>query len=101
MLVTRTTRKRKLSEASVTITSHLCKGCGYCVSCCPQEALKISSDINERGYNYAVYAGEGCTGCGFCFYNCPEPGAVTVYRKLKRSSQVGGMASDIAEHAGG
>jgi 2-oxoisovalerate ferredoxin oxidoreductase delta subunit len=39
----------------------------------------MSEDINERGYHYAVYKGEGCTGCGDCYYTCPEPLAVEVH----------------------
>jgi len=35
--------------------------------------LGFSNDINERGYRYSFYLGDGCTGCGICFYNCPEP----------------------------
>ena len=65
----------------VDVTSRLCKGCDYCVQACPPQVLGFSTDINERGYRYSFYLGDGCTGCGICFYNCPEPGAIVVYRK--------------------
>jgi NAD-dependent dihydropyrimidine dehydrogenase PreA subunit len=52
------------------------------VAACPPDVLKMAEDINERGYHFAYYLGEGCTGCGICFYNCPEPGAITVWRKV-------------------
>jgi NAD-dependent dihydropyrimidine dehydrogenase PreA subunit len=71
---------RNQKRADVEINSRLCKGCRYCVSCCPPQVLAISEDINERGYNYAYYLGDGCTGCGLCFYNCPEIGAILVRR---------------------
>jgi NAD-dependent dihydropyrimidine dehydrogenase PreA subunit len=47
----------------------------------------MSDKINILGYTYAEYIGEFCTGCGFCFYACPEPGAVTVYKKIKRKGE--------------
>lgn len=65
----------------VHVTSRLCKGCDFCVKSCPPEVLGFSTDINERGYRYSFYIGDGCTGCGICFYNCPEPGAIIVWRK--------------------
>jgi NAD-dependent dihydropyrimidine dehydrogenase PreA subunit len=74
------TRKPRTIQADVDIVSRLCKGCGYCVDACVQNCLAIATDINEQGYNYAYYLGEGCTGCGLCFYNCPEPSAIT-YRQ--------------------
>ena len=65
----------------VDVLSRLCKGCDFCVQACPPAVLGFSADINERGYRYSYYLGDGCTGCGICFYNCPEPGAIVVYRK--------------------
>ena len=56
-----------------------CKGCGRCVSACPPKVLALSKNLNERGYHYAEYAGDGCVGCGNCFYSCPEPSAVEVH----------------------
>ncbi|MBD3299462.1 MAG: 4Fe-4S dicluster domain-containing protein [candidate division Zixibacteria bacterium] len=73
-------RTHKKTLANVEIVSRLCKGCGFCVQACVQDCLAISKDINERGYNYAYYLGEGCTGCGLCFYSCPEPSAITIIR---------------------
>jgi len=67
----------------VTMESELCKGCDFCVVTCPPEVLKMSTDINSRGYRFSIYIGKDCTGCGICYYNCPEPGAIIVYRKPK------------------
>ncbi len=61
------------------ITGNECKACGRCVNACPREVLSLSPDLNDRGYHYAVYAGDGCTGCANCFYVCPEPHAVEVH----------------------
>ena len=56
-----------------------CKACERCKLACRAGDLKMSEDINERGYHYAEYTGEGCTGCGDCYYTCPEPLAVEVH----------------------
>ncbi len=61
-----------------------CKACERCVLSCRKGVLKISNDINQRGYHYAVYEGEGCTGCGDCYYTCPEPLAIEVHIPVKR-----------------
>jgi 2-oxoisovalerate ferredoxin oxidoreductase delta subunit len=45
----------------------------------------MSDNINERGYHYAEYAGQGCTGCANCYYTCPEPLAIEVHIPLKDS----------------
>lgn len=56
-----------------------CKSCGRCVAACPKKVLRIGSELNARGYHYAVYSGSGCIGCNNCFYNCPEPNAIEVH----------------------
>jgi 2-oxoisovalerate ferredoxin oxidoreductase delta subunit len=35
--------------------------------------------MNERGYHYVEYLGEGCIGCAACYYVCPEPSAIEVH----------------------
>jgi len=47
----------------------------------------MSDKINILGYTYAEYIGENCIGCGQCFYACPEPGAVTVYKKIRSKGE--------------
>lgn len=69
----------------VEITFDLCKGCSLCTIECPKKCLVMSDKINIMGYTHAEYTGEGCIGCGQCFYACPEPGAVTVYKKIKKN----------------
>lgn len=65
----------------VEIIPEECKGCKLCVSQCPKKVIEIADSINQFGYFYAQYKGEGCIGCGICFYACPEPGTITVYKK--------------------
>ncbi|MBN2451326.1 MAG: ferredoxin family protein [Lentisphaeria bacterium] len=63
-----------------------CKACGRCIDACPKDVLFLSAELNERGYHYAVYRGEGCTGCANCFYACPEPNTITVHRPPRKRS---------------
>ena len=43
----------------------------------------MSQELNDSGYNYAEYIGEGCIGCGDCYYSCPEPLAIEVHIPIK------------------
>jgi 2-oxoisovalerate ferredoxin oxidoreductase delta subunit len=60
-----------------------CKACERCIAACPKSLLKMSGEINERGYHYVEYVGEGCTGCANCYYTCPEPSAIEIHIPLK------------------
>ncbi|NPE27504.1 4Fe-4S dicluster domain-containing protein [Methanococcoides sp. SA1] len=60
-----------------------CKGCERCIPACPKSVLFMSENINERGYRYVEYKGEGCTGCGNCYYTCPETLAIAVHIPIK------------------
>ncbi|MBP1749082.1 MAG: acyl-coenzyme synthetase [Deltaproteobacteria bacterium] len=64
-----------------------CKACERCVIACPAHALKTGTRLNERGYRYVEYRGEGCTGCGACYYTCPEPNALKVRIPLKEKEE--------------
>ncbi|MDD2236451.1 MAG: 4Fe-4S dicluster domain-containing protein [Kiritimatiellae bacterium] len=68
-------------EPVITIVE--CKGCGRCVAACPKQVLRMGKELNERGYAYVEYLGEGCIGCANCFYSCPEPHAITIRIPLR------------------
>lgn len=63
-----------------------CKACERCIIACKTKSLKMSDEINERGYHYVVFEDGECTGCGDCYYTCPEPLAVEVHipKKTKK-----------------
>ncbi len=64
-----------------------CKACGRCILDCPKKVLEMGSVLNERGYTYVVYKGEGCSGCGNCYYMCPEPNAIEVHVPKKTKTE--------------
>jgi ferredoxin len=67
----------------IVIDAAQCKGCNVCIESCPTACIVKSSEINQLGYSYALFASSRCTACGLCFYVCPEPGAITVYEDRK------------------
>lgn len=64
-----------------------CKACERCILACPANVLKMGEEINERGYHFVKYSGDGCIGCGACYYTCPEPLAIEVHIPLKESEE--------------
>jgi len=57
----------------VTIDKDRCKGCGFCVDFCPREVLKMSDNINPKGYTLPTVTDESkCLDCGYCEKICPE-----------------------------
>lgn len=71
----------ELKKPFPVINAFECKSCGRCIIACPKNVLALSGKLNERGYDYVEYSGEGCIGCGNCYYTCPEPNAVEVHKK--------------------
>ena len=74
-----------------------CKACDRCVISCKNNALEMSEDLNDSGYNYVKYTGVGCNGCGDCYYSCPEPLAIEVHipkRKRKESTSEKNLNSE-------
>lgn len=57
----------------VKIDPEVCKGCELCVQACPQEIIKMSTEINAKGYFYAqVVEQPRCIGCKLCAITCPD-----------------------------
>ena len=57
----------------VHLNKERCKGCGFCVDFCPKNVLKMSSELNTRGYLLPTVDDETrCTACGYCEAICPE-----------------------------
>ena len=57
----------------VQIEKDRCKGCELCVQACPQEIIKMSKEINTKGYFYAQVVDQPrCIGCQLCAIICPD-----------------------------
>lgn len=68
-------------RGAVVIDITRCKGCGICIVSCPHHVLKLSEEVNAKGYCYAYSAdGDKCTGCANCGIICPD-GVIEVYKK--------------------
>lgn len=64
----------------VVIHEEECKGCGLCITVCPEQALELSTLLNHQGYHPVRFKLEACRADSHCFYACPEPGAITVFK---------------------
>ena len=79
-----------------------CKGCLRCIVGCPQNAILLSDEMNNAGYQYAYYSGNGCTGCKDCYFTCPEPLALEVHQFKKIvDDKVGKMIKAKVANKGG
>lgn len=71
-------------KGAIKIDKERCKGCNLCVIACPKNLLRLSANVNHKGYNYAEQPDytecNGCTACAIC---CPDA-CITVYR-VKRN----------------
>lgn len=57
----------------ISIDKEKCKECSFCVTACPNKIIKMSSNLNKKGYHYAeIIDKEKCTACGLCFQMCPD-----------------------------
>ncbi len=81
-------KNKDKKEAYPVINALECKECERCILSCRKGLLKMGKTLNERGYHYVEYIGEGCTGCGNCYYTCPEPLAIEVHKPSKNKKKV-------------
>ncbi|ADH99664.1 4Fe-4S binding protein [Salisediminibacterium selenitireducens] len=60
-----------------------CKGCGLCVSVCPQQIIQTADRMNAKGYQpVEVVNQEACTSCTACARMCPDA-VISVFRPKK------------------
>ena len=68
-------------KGTIIVDRERCKGCEVCVASCPFDVLRLATEVNSRGYNYAEMAQpDKCTGCASCSIICPDS-CITVSRQ--------------------
>ncbi|MDR1774945.1 MAG: 4Fe-4S binding protein [Actinomycetes bacterium] len=65
----------------IVVDETYCKGCGLCVSVCPQHIIEMDATrLTAKGYHPAHLTDAArCTACANCATMCPDV-AITVYR---------------------
>jgi len=61
--------------AYITINKDKCKGCGICISNCPQNLIvAVEDEINAFGYRPVRFVDEEskCKGCKICAEMCAD-----------------------------
>jgi 2-oxoglutarate ferredoxin oxidoreductase subunit delta len=77
--------REQLPQGFVEILVEECKGCCMCMDACPQDSLRLSDDVNQKGLRYVQQVdSDPCSGCGLCYVQCPSS-AITVYRLARPS----------------
>jgi len=68
-------------RGAIVVDIERCKGCEVCVGTCQTNVIKMSKEVNGKGYHFAyMEIPEACTGCENCATVCPDT-VITVYRK--------------------
>lgn len=83
-----TARKPRKVKGKIEIDIQKCKGCELCRVACKEDSIKLSREINNLGYRYAVFVNpDTCTGCENCALICPD-GVIKVYRTTGKKKQL-------------
>jgi len=56
----------------IKINTERCKGCGLCITVCPQKGIVLSKHPNKHGYFPAQANNHDCSGCAACAIICPD-----------------------------
>ena len=60
-------------KGSIQIDRERCKGCALCIDFCPKDCIRLSEELNLKGYFVAVVDdGKECTACRSCSLMCPD-----------------------------
>jgi len=66
-------------KGTLMIDTERCKGCGVCITGCPNHCIALAKSVNKKGYNYMEMINDDCIGCANCAVICPD-GIIEVYR---------------------
>lgn len=60
-------------KGSIHIERERCKGCALCVDFCPKGCIRLSEELNLKGYFIAAFDDGGdCNACRNCALMCPD-----------------------------
>jgi len=82
-----TAKKPRKVKGKTVVDIQKCKGCEICITACSENGIKLSKDINNLGYRYAVIVDDLCTGCTNCALVCPD-GVIKVYRTSAKKKEL-------------
>ncbi|MCX6163786.1 MAG: ferredoxin family protein [Ignavibacteriae bacterium] len=82
-----TTKKPRKVKGKTVVDIQKCKGCEICITACRENGIKLSKEINNLGYRYAVIVDDLCTGCTNCALVCPD-GVIKVYRTSPKKKEL-------------
>lgn len=72
----------------IEVNELYCKGCGLCVSVCPQDALELDQEnLTPKGYHPVMLVSDNCTGCGICAVVCPDAGLVVFREAVNKAAR--------------
>jgi 2-oxoglutarate ferredoxin oxidoreductase subunit delta len=95
MSETTTVKKPRKVKGKIEIDIQKCKGCEMCTIACKEDSIKLSKEINNLGYRYAVFVNaENCTGCENCALICPD-GIIKVYRTTGKKKELVAKVSNV------
>ena len=73
-------------KGKIVINREVCKGCGYCITACPNGIIVLDKDFNAMSNHPAAAVKDGtCNGCGFCAIICPDI-AIEVWREENKQA---------------
>ena len=68
------------AKGAIVVDIEKCKGCELCVVNCPTNVIRLTREVNGKGYHYAyMEIPEACTGCSNCAIVCPDS-VISVYK---------------------
>jgi 2-oxoglutarate ferredoxin oxidoreductase subunit delta len=74
-------------KGAIEVDINRCKGCDICVTSCPFDVLRMSKEVNEKGYTYSYMLNpDNCTGCASCGLFVPMGVSGSIRLRYKKST---------------
>ncbi len=67
-------------KGAIVVEVERCKGCELCIETCPTDVIRMSAEVNHKGFKFAYMEyPDKCIGCANCAIVCPD-GVISVYK---------------------